>query len=79
LDYDDRRILAMTMLMHIHGPFERVPASIKRQSTVSAETAENHLAAAKRFCIGALMVLAAFGALAAVIALKAAIYYWRFH
>jgi hypothetical protein len=40
---------------------------------------ESHRAAIKRFCFGALTVLAATGALAAIIGLKAAIYYWRFH
>jgi hypothetical protein len=40
---------------------------------------ESHRAAIKRFCIGVLTVLAATGALAAIIGLKAAIYYWRFH
>jgi hypothetical protein len=71
--------MTMTMLAHTHAPFERAPASIKRQNTVSAETAAARRAAIKQFCIGALTVLAAFGALTAVIALKAAIYYWRFH
>jgi hypothetical protein len=70
-------MMTMTMLAHTHGPFERAPAS--RQNAVSAETAAARRAAIKQFCIGALTVLAAFGALTAVIALKAAIYYWRFH
>jgi hypothetical protein len=68
----------MTMLMHTHGPFERAPASMS-QIPARADTAALRLAAIKRFCFGALTVLAAFGALTAVIALKAAIYYWRFH
>jgi hypothetical protein len=69
----------MTMLLHTHGPFERAPASITRQNTDNANAAAARRAAVKRFCISALTVLAAFGALTAVIALKAAIYYWRFH
>jgi hypothetical protein len=40
---------------------------------------EMHRAAIRRFSIGVLTVLAATGALAAIIGLKAAIYYWRFH
>jgi hypothetical protein len=40
---------------------------------------ESHRAAIKRVCIGALTVLAATAALTAIIGLKAAIYYWRFH
>ena len=69
----------MTMLMHTHGPFERAPAPMPRANTANADAAAMRLAAIKRFCFGALGVLAATGALAAVIALKAAIYYWRFH
>ena len=68
----------MTMLLHTHGPFERAPASLK-QNAAGADTSAMRLAAIKRFCFGVLTILAAFGALAAVIALKAAIYYWRFH
>jgi hypothetical protein len=33
----------------------------------------------RRFCIGALTVLAAGGALATIIALKAALFFWAFH
>jgi hypothetical protein len=69
----------MTMLMHTHGPFERVPATMPKANTAKADAADLRLAAIKRFCFGALAVLGATGALAAVIALKAAIYYWRFH
>jgi hypothetical protein len=68
----------MTMLMHTHRPFERAPSLIGRQNTVGADTAAARRAAIKRFCISALTVLAAFGALTAIVALKAAIYYWRF-
>jgi hypothetical protein len=69
----------MTMLMHTRGPFERVPSSITTRNNVSASAAAARRAMIKRFCISALTVLAAVGALTAVIALKAAIYYWRFH
>jgi hypothetical protein len=69
----------MTMLMHTHGRFERAPTSIAKQNAIRTDTAATRRAAIRRFCIGALTVLAAFGALTAVVALKAAIYYWRFH
>ncbi len=69
----------MTMLMHSHSPFEQVPASKQTPNAATAEASAMRAAAIKRFCFGALTVLAAFGALTAVIALKAAIYYWRFH
>jgi hypothetical protein len=69
----------MTMLMHAHGPFERAPTSIARRNTVRPGVAAARRAMIKQFCISALTVLAAVGALTAIIALKAAIYYWRFH
>jgi hypothetical protein len=69
----------MTMLMHTRGPFERAASSSTRQNTIRYGAAAAHLAMIKRFCVGALTVLAAGGALAAVIALKAVIYYWRLH
>jgi hypothetical protein len=69
----------MTMLMHTRGPFERVPSSITTRNTIRVGVAATRRARIKRFCIGALTVLAAGGALTAIIALKAAIYYWRFH
>jgi hypothetical protein len=69
----------MTMLTHTHGPFGRAPAPGRRQNAAQASTAATRQAAIKHFCISALTVLAAFGALTAVVALKAAIYYWRFH
>jgi hypothetical protein len=37
------------------------------------------MATIKRFCLYGLGALVAGGALAGVIALKAAIYFWRFH
>jgi hypothetical protein len=69
----------MTMLLHTHSPFERAPASIRSKNTIEASTAATRAAAMKRFFIGALTVFATASALTAVIALKAAIYYWRFH
>jgi hypothetical protein len=69
----------MTMLMHTRDPFERAPSPITRRNNDIAGAAAERRAMIKRFCISALTVLAAVGALTAVIALKAAIYYWRFH
>jgi hypothetical protein len=70
----------MTMLMHTRGPFEQAPSRITRQNSIKgAGAAAARRAMIKRFCVSALTVLAAAGALTAVIALKAAIYYWRFH
>ena len=69
----------MTMLMHTRDPFQRAPSSMGRRDTVREGAAEAHLAMIKRFCISALTVLAAGGAIAAIIALKAAIYFWVFH
>jgi hypothetical protein len=37
------------------------------------------LATIKRFCVCAVMALAAGGAVTAVIGLKTAAYFWRFH
>jgi hypothetical protein len=68
----------MTMLMHTRGPLERAPYSSQRRDTVAARPAAAHLAMIRRFCVGGLTVLAAGGALAAIIALKAAIF-WVFH
>jgi hypothetical protein len=68
----------MTMLMHARDPSERAPCSPKAWDTAEAPPAKARLATLKRFCIGALTVLAAGAALAAIVALKAAIYYWRF-
>jgi hypothetical protein len=69
----------MTILTHMGGPSKRTRYSSARQGTFGKGAAKAHLATIKRFCIGALMVLMAAGALTGVIALKAAIYYWRFH
>jgi hypothetical protein len=69
----------MTMLMYTRHPFERAPSSMETRDTIREGAAEAHLAMIKRFCISALTVLAAGGAIAAIIALKAAIYFWVFH
>jgi hypothetical protein len=69
----------MTMLMHTRDPFQRAPSSIRRRDSVREGAAEAHLAMIKRFCISALTVLAAAGAIAAIIALKTAFFFWVFH
>lgn len=69
----------MTMLMHARGPLERASYSSPRRDTSGADTARAHLSIIKRFCTGALVVLAAGSAIAAIIALKAAAFIWVFH
>jgi hypothetical protein len=64
----------MTMLTHTRGPFERVRYSPESRSDVRASRAAAHLAAIKRFCLGALTTLLAGSAVAAIMALKIAIY-----
>jgi hypothetical protein len=65
----------MAMLTHdLKRPFHPT----EKQLQVRAGAASAHLAMIKRVCLCALTVLLAGGALAAVIALKAAIYFWRF-
>ena len=69
----------MTMLTHTRGPLERAPYSSQRRDTVAARPAAAHLATIKRFGMCALTVVAAGSAIAAIIALKAAIFFWIFH
>ncbi len=70
----------MAMLMHTRQPFERAPASMQqRRETIRESAAEAGRTTIRQFCISALAVLTVAGALAAITALKAAIYYWRFH
>jgi hypothetical protein len=69
----------MTMLMHSRDPFGRAPASTAGRDADREAAAQARLTLIKRVCIGALTVLASAGALAAIIGLKAVIYYWRFH
>jgi hypothetical protein len=69
----------MTMLTHTRGPFERAPYSAGNRDTITAgAAAAAHLAMIKRFCLGAVTILAAGGAVAAIMALKIAIYLPRF-
>jgi hypothetical protein len=69
----------MTMLMHTRGPFEPARHSSPRRDRVAARPAAAYLAMIKRLCRGALVVLAAGAALAAVIALKTALFFWVYH
>lgn len=66
----------MAMLTH---HFERPFRSSGRQHVVTRVSATVHLAVLRRFLPCALAVLVAGGAVAAVIALKTAIYFSRFH
>lgn len=68
----------MTMLTHTRGPFERAPYSLESRSDVRASSAADHLATIKRFCLGTLTILLAGSAVAAIMALKIAIYLPRF-
>jgi hypothetical protein len=69
----------MTMLMHSRDPFGRAPGSTEKRETNGEAAAQARLALIKRVGRHALVVLAAGGALTVIVALKAAIYYWRFH
>ena len=66
----------MAMLTH---DFERPFRSPANQPLVRPDAAKAHLAAIKRVCLCALTVLLAGGAVAAVIALKTAIYFSHHH
>ncbi len=69
----------MTMLTHPRGPLDQAANSSGRLDTVGTAAAKAHLATIKRFCMRTLPVLIAAAALTGIIALKAAIYFWRFH
>ena len=69
----------MTMLMHTRGSFERAADSSGNLDAVAKAAAKAHLATIKRFCMRALPFLVAAAALTGIVALKAAIYFWRFH
>jgi hypothetical protein len=69
----------MTMLTDTRSLFNQAPDSSTRRDIADRRPAAAHLAMIKRFCISALTVLAAAGAIAAIIALKAAIFFWVFH
>jgi hypothetical protein len=64
----------MTMLTHTRGPFEQVPYSSGGRGAFGTGRAKAHLAMIKRFCMGALTILLAGSAVAAIMSLKIAIY-----
>jgi hypothetical protein len=59
--------------------FENSLHSSERQNAVRIGTAKMHLATAKQFCLGALVMLSAGGLFAGLIVLRTAIYFSRFH
>lgn len=68
----------MTMLTQTRGPFERAAFSSGDRSSAKATSPAAHLAVIKRFCVAAVSILAAGAVLAAIMALKIAIYLPRF-
>ena len=66
----------MRMLTHPGGPLKPARYSGGRRAGGTATT--NLHVAANRFCRHALAMLALGGVATAVVALKAAIYFWRF-
>ena len=64
----------MTMLTHTRGPFERAGHLLESRGSLGANNAAAHLATIKRFCLGALTILLAGSAVAAIMALKIAVY-----
>jgi hypothetical protein len=67
----------MTMLTHTRGAFERAPYPTGNGGLVGDGNAAAHLATIKRFCWCAVTVLLAGSAVAGIIALKTAAYFWR--
>jgi hypothetical protein len=65
------------MLTHMRGQSEGPPLRWTHDTARNA-AAKARARTIRRVCIGALKVLAVGGVLAAIIALQAAIYYWRF-
>jgi hypothetical protein len=65
----------MTMLMHTRS----APSSAGRRDTNETRTAGARLAAIKQFCLCALAALVGGSAIAGIIAIKTAAYFWRFH
>lgn len=68
----------MTMLMHTRGPFERAPQPLARPCPAGTGGAKPRMATIKRFLAGTLTILAAGTTVAAIMALKIAIYLPRF-
>jgi hypothetical protein len=68
----------MIMLTHTRGSFERAPYSTRSRDPAGAGLAATYLAMIRRLFICVLTVLAPGGAVAAIMALKVAIYLPRF-
>jgi hypothetical protein len=64
----------MTMLTQARGPFERTPDSSGDRGFAKTASPGAYLARIKRFCVGVVTILATGCAVAAVMALKIAIY-----
>jgi hypothetical protein len=69
----------MTMLRHTRSPFGPARNPLENRSDVHATSAAAHLAIIKRSCLAALTILAAGSAVAAIMALKIALYLLRFY
>jgi hypothetical protein len=67
----------MTMLTHPGRPFERAPHSSELRKPAETAAMDSRLAKIKQFCVCAFSVLLAMGALAGIIALKAAFFLSR--
>ena len=68
----------MTTLTPARGPFERAACSSANRGPARSGNGTAHLATLKRFCVTAATILAAGAALAAIMALKIAVYLPRF-
>lgn len=68
----------MTMLTHTGNRLKPASYSSGRRATAGATPVGAHLAVFKRFCVCAVAVLLAGGAVAGIIAVKTAAYFWRF-
>jgi hypothetical protein len=70
----------MTMLTHTHGPFERSSYSPPQERNAArADATSTRLAAIKRLCLCVCAALLAGSAMAAIIALRTAVYLARFN
>ena len=69
----------MTMLTPTRGRFERAAYSSGSRDGIGVGGADARLATVRRFCISALIVVAAGVALVAIMALKVIVYLPRFH
>jgi hypothetical protein len=68
----------MTMLTPVRGPLEGARYPLRDQNSLRPGGAATHLAAIRRFCLGVLAILLGGSAVAAIMALKIAVYLPRF-